>query len=742
MFFARMCFLQQLPPTNNMPSSASFSRLQSIWGSPVVNRSALLFIALTGVTLLSWVFEATHYATPLILGVIAAALAESDDNFIRRIRAQVLTLGCFMVATFSIELLFPFPWLFASGLMLSTVGFVMIGAIGPRYAKIAFGSLLIAIYTMLGANESSEFWQQPLLLLLGATWYFVISAAWYSIAPLRPVQQSLSELFQHLSAYFLVKRFLFHPNSSQPISQVRIKEAELNAKTVMALEECKTTFLSRSDHGLIDGPSERFLKVYFLAQDIHERISSSHYHYQELGDAFGRSDVMFRFKHLLELQAIACKKVASSIASGVEYRHDTESQKALDTVQDSIAFLKGQNDPNLQPLFSQLDYLFSNVATVEKLLANINNPDIVSNDKEGQLDDSDPHSIKEMWARIRSNLHPSSLLFRHAVRLSIALTLGYGVIQFLALERGYWILLTTLFVCQPNYSATKQKLVSRIIGTVTGLLAGVLILMLFPSQLSQMVFIVLSGVAFFALRISNYSYATAFITILVLLCFNQLGDGYALILPRLGDTLIGCLLAVGVVTYLFPDWQSRRIHQIMANSIEANREYLTHVIGQYRVGRKNDLNYRIVRRRAHHQVSMLTSTITDMLTEPGKHRTYVDDSFRFLTLNHALLSYISALGAHRQQIDDPSTHALILDAHRVINESLISLQHQLEGNPLKLDVDNSLSQLQTKLNQWKQNRSGSAKMVLQQLDLIYRLTPELNGLVAAFVIKRSDNSVS
>ncbi|MCV6022196.1 FUSC family protein, partial [Escherichia coli] len=85
-----------------------------------------------------------------------------------------------------------------------------------------------------------------------------------------------------------------------------------------------------------------------------------------------------------------------------------------------------------------------------------------------------------------------------------------GIIQLFDIDRGYWILLTTLFVCQPNYSATRQKLTARVIGTLAGLLIGVPLLTFFPSQESQLVFIVVSGVMFFAFRMNNYGYATGF----------------------------------------------------------------------------------------------------------------------------------------------------------------------------------------------------------------------------------------
>lgn len=45
---------------------------------------------------------------------------------------------------------------------------------------------------------------------------------------------------------------------------------------------------------------------------------------------------------------------------------------------------------------------------------------------------------------------------------TFALCAGYAFIQFTGLQHGYWILLTSLFVCQPNYNATRHRLALRI----------------------------------------------------------------------------------------------------------------------------------------------------------------------------------------------------------------------------------------------------------------------------------------
>ncbi|MDN4731743.1 YccS family putative transporter [Vibrio parahaemolyticus] len=711
------------------------SKFRLYWANKTINYSILILITLLGVVIPAWYFGQNTLITPLILGVIVAALAESDDSFMGRIKALILTFICFAVAAFSIEILFHTPWLFATGLFISTFGFIMLGAIGPKYASIAFGSLLIAIYTMLGAHESTNIWFQPLLLLTGAAWYYFMSMIWQMFWPLQPVQLSLANVFLALANYLDAKAKLFHPVTNLAPQPMRIEAARLNAATVTALNACKATLLTRSKRGHVDGPSDRFLNIYFIAQDIHERVSSSHYRYQDLATEFERSDVLFRFKYLLETQAQACRDIAQAIQLGNEYTHTDESILALAELQNSLAYLEEQQQGHWKRLLMQLTYLFNNLATVEKQLNNINNPD-AERLEEDTLADTNPHTLKAMWQRISANFHKDSMLFRHALRMSIALTIGYGIIQLFDIDRGYWILLTTLFVCQPNYSATRQKLTARVIGTLAGLLIGVPLLTFFPSQESQLVFIVFSGVMFFAFRMNNYGYATGFITLLVLFLFNQLGEGYAVVLPRLADTLIGCALAVAAVMFILPDWQSRRLHKVMSDAIDANKQYLDQIIGQYRIGKKDNLSYRIARRQAHNNDATLTSAISTMLAEPGKYRAAVDESFRFLTLNHAMLSYISALGAHRTRIEDESIHKLVLDAHRCIHQHLDVLHQQLHQHCEECDLSNiDDAGLEQRLNEWRDEDDSSARMVLQQLHLIYRMLPELHSLASKFAVR-------
>lgn len=135
-----------------------------------------ILIALSGTALIPWILgEQLKITIPLTLGVVAAALTDLDDRFIGKLCNITITLLSFLIASVSIELLFPYPWLFFIGLALSSFSFTFLGVLGLPYGTIAFGALLVAIYTMLGTAIFTIWYQQPMLLLMGAIWYYLLT---------------------------------------------------------------------------------------------------------------------------------------------------------------------------------------------------------------------------------------------------------------------------------------------------------------------------------------------------------------------------------------------------------------------------------------------------------------------------------------------------------------------------------------------------------------------------------------
>ncbi|EEP92217.1 TIGR01666 family membrane protein [Yersinia kristensenii] len=681
-----------------------------------------IFIALVGVTAVPWWIEQPKLTIPLTLGVVAAALTDLDDRLAGRLRNLFITLICFFIASASIELLFPYPWFFALGLTFSTCGFILLGALGQRYATIAFGALLIAIYTMLGTSMYHIWYQQPLLLILGAVWYNVLTLCGHLIFPIRPLQDNLARCYQHLAQYLEAKANLFDPDIESEVNQPLIDVAMANSTLVSTLNQAKTSLVTRLKGDRGQRETRRTLHYYFVAQDIHERASSSHVQYQVLREKFRYSDVLFRFQRLLSMQAQACVQLSQSILMRQKYQHDPRFERAFTFLDAALARELAQKE-NV-PQVKALSHLLKNLRAIDAQLAGIESEQVLAEgpQPESRLSDDRITGWSDIKLRISRHLTPQSALFRHAVRMSVVLCVGYAFIQLTGMRHGYWILLTSLFVCQPNYNATRRRLALRIIGTLAGILIGLPILYFVPSIEGQLILIVITGVLFFAFRNVQYAHATMFITLLVLLCFNLLGEGFEVAAPRVFDTLLGCAIAWVAVSFIWPDWKFRQLPAVVRRTLNANCRYLDAILVQYYQGKDNSLPYRIARRDAHNCDAELASVISNMSAEPKNDKETQEAAFRLLCLNHTMLSYISALGAHREKLTNTTTL-------RLLNDAICYVEGTLEQEqPDSIKMAQVLAGLSTRLQSCNPEPESKDQLVLQQIGLLLELLPELSEL--------------
>ncbi|HGF6559840.1 YccS family putative transporter [Providencia sp. PROV188] len=688
-----------------------------------------ILIALTGTTLVPWLLGLEPKVTiPLTLGVVAAALTDLDDRLTGRIKNLIITLFCFLIASVSIELLFPYPVLFFFGLAFSTCGFILLGALGQRYATIAFGALLIAIYTMLGVPIFDTWYIQPALLLTGAIWYNILTLIGHILFPVRPLQDAITQCYQQLSAYLDAKANLFDPDLEDDYQQSVYDLALVNSTLVSTMNQAKISLLSRLKGDRGQRGTRNTLQYYFVAQDIHERASSSHIQYQQLSRRLRHCDILFRFQRLLTMQARACQQVAQSVLWRKQYQHNPRFERTFTYIENSLQLLQ-QQSPELHEI-KALRNLLKNLKGIDVQLKGLSlgQASWQQNNKQiEQLSDESVSGIRDVFARFKHHLTPKSSLFRHAIRMSVLLCTGYLIIQLFDLERGYWILLTSLFVCQPNYNATKRRLALRITGTLLGIAIGLPLLNIVPSIEGQLTLIVITGLLFFMFRSSQYAQATLFITLLVLFCFNLLGEGFEVALPRIIDTLIGCFIALLAVSFIWPDWKFRQLPQVVQKTMDSNCRYLDAILQQYYQGKDNSLEYRVARRDAHNNDAEFASIVSNMASDPKSYQITQEQAFRLLCLNHTLLGYISALGAHREQMQNEANLALLNDAICYIESSI----QVTSLDPAIIDEKSERLRvsLLNRIDRASSDDDEKTVLIMEQTKLLVELIPEIKSMI-------------
>lgn len=713
------------------------SRLGRLWAHEKASYGLRVFIALSTLMAVCWYRNDLQPLPALFLGTIASAIAETDDNVWGRCKSVLLSLLCFSAAAASVVYLFPFPLLFITCLALTAFALTLLGALGERYGSIGQATVTLAIYTMLGLDQHPgssqlQIWHNVLPLLIGAAWYGALSILWTLLFANRPVRERLAVLFTELGRYLQLKADLFEPVRQGNFDARRRALTEQNVRVVEALNAAKAAILSRFGRSGRPGvQSGLYFRLYYMAQDFHERASSSHYPYEALTEAFFHSDVLYRCRRLLSLQGKACMRLGSAIRLLQPFEYGEQTRLASTDLSQSLQYLRDRGNPHWNRLLGSLQLLANNLARIERQLSEASLADTPLDNIDTRLRDSSPHTLKAMSLRLRQQLTVGSLLFRHGLRIAIALIVGYAVLKLVHPENGYWILLTTVFVCRPNFGATRLRLVQRVIGTLLGLGVTWALMQLFPGTELQLLLALAAALVFFITRADRYVLATASITLMGLLCFNLIGDGFVMIWPRLLDTLIGCAIAAAASFLILPDWQGRRLHLVMANVIGASARYLDEVMGQYRGEVRDDLAYRIARRDMHNADAALSVALSNMLREPGYVRRNLDAGFRFLGLSNTLLGYLSALGAHRaQRMTDPGD-ALVEQGHARLQQELKQIADALSARQQLAGSGKQDAALADTLEQVPDDIDDQQRLLRTQLALMLRLVSGLRNAANA-----------
>ena len=670
---------------SNIPSYQSLRRSFLVNPDQLMAVKAVFVIGLLVIPMV--IMGKPFYAITLGLGALAGALSETDDHPKGRLKSMLLKLISFAISSLSVELLQPYPKLLAIGLSISTVVFILIGGFGERFRGVTFGALLIGIYTMIGSQLSPSWYIQPVLLTSGALIYGIFSFVTLILRPWSLLEVQLAKGFSALSKYLEEKAKLF-PSEEKDQKEIRAKLALLNVQTVEAFDRCKEVLNSYSDSQNDENDMKPYLKYFMVLQSLHERAASSHERYDLLSNDPLNKELLGGIRQLLHELSHASQYFSECLLTGTEYKHPVSLSWVVKTLNNLLDRERLEENHPLKLLIRNLSQSNKNLINIMKV-------------EEVELASKLERDNRTLFEKLKAQLSFNHPRMRYALRLSIAFLIGYTISEFFEIAKGEWILLTILFVLQPSYSETRRRLVQRTLGTLSGVIIGVLVIRFFTFS-GQIILLLTSAYLFMIWMKRRYSVAVIFITIFVLCAFNIIADkGVDVMAPRLIDTLIGAFLSFVIVRFLWPEWQYKRLPSMLSEALIKNTAYFTAILKEYKQpANLDDLEYRIARREAHRSDNALVMVWRNMQLDPKKHQQLKKQAFRLTYLNHALLSYLSALGAHRNQLDNPQMIDFANLIHEALHESCLFLSsknkcitHELDEIRSKLLLMNQMEEV-------------------------------------------------
>jgi hypothetical protein len=155
-------------------------------------------------------------------------------------------------------------------------------------------------------------------------------------------------------------------------------------------------------------------------------------------------------------------------------------------------------------------------------------------------------------------------LLIHAAKTALAAGLCWWVAARFGLHDGYWGAISAIIVLQSNMGATVSASRDRILGTLIGAVLG-FSFSLFGALPWNYVLAVLASVIVCGLLGLRSSSRLAGVTITIIMLVHAGGPSWDLALVRVGEVMLGIVVALAVTTLVFPDRARLRLRDGLAH---------------------------------------------------------------------------------------------------------------------------------------------------------------------------------
>jgi uncharacterized membrane protein (TIGR01666 family) len=547
------------------------------------------------------------------------------------------------------------PWLIGIEIIFFGIACSIIAVFGTRASSIGLTALIIFIINT-NVLSSVNIFQSAFYYMLGGLWYLLVSVSLNTLRPYRPVQQILGECLMKTSSYLSVKALFYKKdvNWQQVLPELIERQVDIHQYQEQLRSMLYTTrrFLSESTY------KGRILTMMFRESvDLFERAVATHHDYTLLHEEFDGTVILEIFQNSIHSMAVVLYNTGLAVQEANAYRDEATVKKAIENSREAFEQLRKEkmNAANIES-FIKLRHILYSLQNLADILNRIMLYSTYEKSLSGQFkNDVDfsqfPTKQKINFNLLVSNISVRSSVFRHSLRLTLALLIGYVVSLFFELGHGYWILLTIATIIKPAYSLSKRRNIERLTGTFAGVVIGFIILFFATSNLLIFIMMICTMIIAYSLLKINYGFSIAGITVYLMLSFHFLyPQGLtSLLTDRIIDTLIGCVIAYVISYFVLPAWEHQQIDKLMRASINAQRKYFNTVAVSFTGNPRPVTEYKIARKESFVSLANFSDTFQRMLSDPKIHQPNMALYHQFISADHLLASHIASLSDYAQK---------------------------------------------------------------------------------------------
>lgn len=521
---------------------------------------------------------------------------------------------------------FLLQWLLLRGIPLPFIVFTLpliigvCGEVSPLYGRLLPGALIAMTFT-LSLSGRMPVWGPPLLYGGGTLWYGLFNWLWFRFSKDQPLRETLSLLYRALANYCEDKYQLLTTDSVE--NHEKALPALLNRQQKV-VDLITTAYQQIHMLSADKNRQERYLiRTFMMAEDLQEHISVTLADTEEVIP-------LIRDSHSAEIirrnAEQACEQLRT-MADNILYHQIPAKFSMRDSLNELQTVARDYPD---NPVGNFYWYHFSKIAKVLQSRAPLYRRDLMADSKRRV----------PFFRALRSYLSLKSTALRVAGRFSVMLLIASTLALSLNMPKPYWVLMTIILVSQNSYAATRVKIQHRAIGTFAGLIIAALSLQLATPE--PVILLTMLGLTLFSNLFNRqyYGWATIGTTVTAVYSLQLLAlNGAHFLVPRLLDTLLGCLISFAGMLWLWPQWQSALLRQNAQDVLATYQQALQLLLGPAPEAEAAEA----IRIKANQQHNALFNSLNQAMQEPGFNNEYLSEMHLWVTHSQFIVEHINVL---------------------------------------------------------------------------------------------------
>ncbi len=627
-----------------------FATSQSIFSAVRIS----LAVVIPSIILAHFGLLKEYFLFPLATSFVG--LTDQPGPFIRRRNSLILSCFCFFVVALVASFAKNFPVLIYAEIIFFGIFFSMIGVYGQRLAAVGSLSLVVLGIFIDGHLSGNHIFKSLLIFFAGSVWFVIVFLIVSKIQPYKLAGQMIGENYLELAEYLKIKSKFYssHPDFENLYSQVINQQIKIKNLQEATRE---TVFKTRKIVNESTTTSRLLMLMFLSSIELHEKLMTSESDYRKIQENFGDTGFLNSVSEYLSVLSEEIGNIGIALQIGTKAKPIRNIDDEIERIYEEYFDLRNrkmssQNLENfmiMRQILVRITNLTDELKTIYKVFSQ--DQKLAKSLSTGlDLKKFMPNEEKLNLKVLLTNFSLKSSHFRHSVRITIALLIGYFIskLQFLGIGHSYWILITIIAIMKPAYSTTKHRNLLRLYGTIIGAVLAYGILFSIYSNTALFIILSLSMILCFSLLKEKYFWAVLFMTIYVFLSFNFLNPGNINIIfkDRILDTVIAGIVAFAVSYFVLPVWEHTHNLDLMKKSAKSNLKYFKAAMDFFKDKSSGIQDYKLKRKNAIIDLANLSDNFQRMISDPKNQQKKLENVHQFVVTSHLITAYIASFSQY------------------------------------------------------------------------------------------------